>query len=270
MSEAAVCVCGATIQPQDSHLDCPVWVGRKTARAPRAEGEVRKPVVRSAGISASGLEVFYYDTSHLNAAEYRAWVHERALERDAGIGFDIPHRLQKLGVPADPLLALRRPKHTLCIRAAERFLQAPRALVRTLLLAGEKPGIGKTTAAAFVLWKEAEKERDQLSARWVRAGAITQAAEFGRVDPEWMEGLRKTSLLVLDELGAESTTAGLAALQDLLSERHEKQRRTVLTTNMNFDSFRKRYGDAIADRIAAAGITPDLREAESLRKRGAA
>lgn len=205
---------------------------------------------------------------------YQQELRRRIAERSQAAGVDVPYRLQKLGVPADAVLAIRNPFDNAALNAAKRLIGAPKDLVRLLLLAGPK-GCGKTTAGAFALadfvrhWEwdsQPSGGRANDPCMWVNAAEVTLQQDFGRVSPDWLEGLRRCHFLVVDDLGHDATEQGMAALTSLLLHRHEKQRRTVVTCNLSPEGLKKRYGDAWYDRVRSAAIVPDLRQEKSLRK----
>jgi DNA replication protein DnaC len=158
---------------------------------------------------------------------------------------------------------------------AKRFLVASRHEARTLTLVGPK-GVGKSVAAAYVLadwvrhyaWNDQPSGGRQLApAIWVKASKLTQLADYGRIDTDWMDAARLAQVVVVDELGHDSTPVGMAALTDLLTARHEARKRTVVTANMAPEDLAKRYGEAWYDRLRNASIVPDLRQEKNLRRR---
>jgi hypothetical protein len=67
---------------------------------------------------------------------------------------------------------------------------------------------------------------------------------------------------VVDELGGEDQRTG-EALSDLIEQRGDEQRRTVITTNLeprrarddDSPGFLERYGDRLVSRLRAGGVT---------------
>lgn len=214
----------------------------------------------------------------MTPAEHQAAYREeiaRHLSRLGQSPVDVPRRLQKLGVPFDVILAIRAPRQRLALDWAKKFILAPKEVIRFLVLAGPR-GIGKSVAAGWAL-ADAVKRYDWNAAPsggrqwepfvWAKAADIASVTEFGRVDPDWLEGLRRCRLLVVDDMGHEATAPGLTALRDVLIARHEKRFPTVLTSNLTPQKFQERYGDSWFDRMASASMFPVLGEEKSMRKR---
>lgn len=223
-----------------------------------------------------------HTTDGTRCADYRRELQERAKQIGSEAAVDVPYRLQRLGVPTDAIIGLRKASSTAAIASAKRWEGVPRHLARTLLLAGPR-GIGKTVAAAYVLagyvrkhdWNSAPSGgKTHPPFVWACASEVTAVTDFGRVAPEWVEGLKACQLLVLDDLGEDGTVPGVAALADVLKTRHEKHRATVITTNLPVDapdgkpSLRSRYGDSWYERLKVAAIAPNLFGEKSLRKKG--
>ncbi len=207
--------------------------------------------------------------------EYRQLIRRRQEELAGGNAVDIPYKLQQLGVPRDAIKGAIAPITTVALDAARRFNSAPRETKRSLILVGHH-GVGKSVAAAFVMahwakhydWNSMPSGGKQFApAFWCHAAELTSATDFGKVDPEWLEGLKRCQLLVVDELGHEGTLPGLSALRDVLTLRHEKHKATVITSNLAPDDFKSRYGDSWYERLKVAALVPDLRKEKSLRKK---
>lgn len=198
--------------------------------------------------------------------------HDRVVARElAAEVARAPSQLAKLGVPRPVLRALWMPEKTLALEAARDWWASGEAL---LLLCGGV-GSGKTTAAAWCLLKRMEQEAANPKPSGgvpIEPGMFVTAPEFNGLSdysPEaraWMERLSRCGLLVLDDLGTERMGDGeLSCIQRLVGERHAADRRTVLTTNLSGEAFKKRYGERVADRIRESGIVKGSGK-ESLRK----
>ena len=187
----------------------------------------------------------------------------------------IPVILARLEIPPRALvLCSGQAEHTDAIGAAAGALDM-------LVLSGG-PGCGKTVAAA--LWiAEYVKDRknwgrDSIEglreATFVAASPIwltaAKLARWERYDDEKMTALLKTPRLVLDDLGGEFMDKGgfyASLLDELVNERQANSRPTIITTNLDADAFKVRYGDRIVDRIREGGRF-FLCGNKSLRKKG--
>jgi DNA replication protein DnaC len=210
---------------------------------------------------------------------YYAELRAAAAQKDKGIDpQDLPYRLQKLGVPAEDILALGRTlESTLSLEAAKKFIAAPReAGIRFLLLLGG-PGIGKTLAAAYVIRHEARRFdwNGQASGagtepiQLVRAGDLTRLDGYDKADTARIEGMARCRLLAVDDMGDEGGPIGRGALIDMLLRRDSMGRPTIMTTNLTAERFAELYGAPLMDRIRVRGIAPNLSKEKSRRKRAA-
>ncbi len=205
--------------------------------------------------------------------EYAEELREATFRRESkGDDASMAHHLQKIGVPADDILTLRKPDETTALQAARKFIGAPRDMVRVLLLLGPN-GVGKSVAAAAVLqawartypWNQLATGTTATPAMMVEARKLTRLTTWGADDSRWLDSLLETEMLVLDDVGDEGTPTGCTALADLVLSRFARRRRTVLTGNLRWEPFAARYGSALADRVKGSGIVPNLWGEKSLR-----
>ena len=64
--------------------------------------------------------------------------------------------------------------------------------------------------------------------------------------------MMQSKLMVIDDLGIEYLDKNgnfLQRLDELLDERYSNFRKTIITTNLNADAFKDRYGERVADRM---------------------
>ena len=158
-------------------------------------------------------------------AEARA----RRRERLEALGIELEHKLHRR-VTSDQDL-----KSTVSLIAVKRWL--PRRDVPPMLVLHGKGGCGKSAAAAYAVanWEQ--------SACWSSAADLirTFSGNFGDVLKR-QEALKRSRLLVLDDVGTEVDAVRMcAALIELLDER--KQRKTIVTTNLNREAWLARYPD---------------------------
>jgi hypothetical protein len=128
-------------------------------------------------------------------------------------------------------------------------------------------GVGKSVGAGFCA-------REALAAGkhviWIDARESALSPIFGLEGSQRARAAREAYLLVVDDFGAEGGTAAwLAWLDSVLSVRHARNRRTVITSNASTLKFRELVGPRMADRIREGGVVRDF-GGESLRKRRSA
>lgn len=143
---------------------------------------------------------------------------------------------------------------TKAIQAARQFVESDRQF---LVLAGGV-GCGKTVAAALVV--------HQLGGRFID---VSRLVRLSRYDDDQIRPYEECSLLAIDDLGMEyADTKGsfLATLDGLLNARYAAGLRTVITANLAWDAFRRRYGERIADRLKESGRYVEISD-QSMRGR---
>jgi hypothetical protein len=120
------------------------------------------------------------------------------------------------------------------------------------------PGNGKTVAAASWLFK-------REVGLFVKAA---QLARWERYSDEKMRLLLGSAALVVDDLGTEYQDVKgnlMALIDELLDHRYDYRLPTVLTTNLDAEAFKARYGERIADRIREVGAFVSI-DAPSFRR----
>ncbi len=125
-----------------------------------------------------------------------------------------------------------------------------------LLLCGSC-GNGKSTMAKalrqFFKLFPVNDPRDNSPMTLVMTDAKT-ISSFCRAESKMYCDLMKKPMLAIDDLGIEPREIQLfgnicTPLVDLLTDRYEEQRITVITTNLTPAQIREHYGDRIADRL---------------------
>lgn len=108
------------------------------------------------------------------------------------------------------------------------------------------PGCGKTTAAGDALFR-------------ARQGLFVKAARLSRwqrYEDSEMNKLLRAQVLVIDDLGTEFQDEKgnfMAILDEVIDVRYDHRRKTIITTNLDAEAFKARYGERIADRIRECG-----------------
>lgn len=128
------------------------------------------------------------------------------------------------------------------VDAAQAFLGSR----KTFLLLMGSAGAGKTVATA-----EALKD----GGLFVRAVELSRLSAYDAEDRARMERVHTSRLLVLDDLGAEMLHDGWRPMLDeLVDVRYGARRPTIITTNLDSQTFKARYGERVADRIRHDGL----------------
>jgi len=197
--------------------------------------------------------------------------HERIEAERAAIRADLPAALAGRGVPAilqtarlDNAPDLPAP----LVEAVAVWAADPRGF---LTLSGE-PGGGKSYLAAAALaeifnartfWPNAAMWLEQ--AAWLRSVKIN----YGQI--EVSPRAARTPLLVFDDFGmGYLNELRRAALEELIRARYDKQRPTIITTNLPLDEITARLGARVSSVIVAGRRffefpRPDLRIAGTIK-----
>lgn len=87
---------------------------------------------------------------------------------------------------------------------------------------------------------------------------------------EWAryeERIRKTGLLILDDLGAEYHQEWVMSKVDaIISERYNRMKPIIITSNLIKAQMERRYTDRVIDRLGATSIVVNF-DGESLREK---
>lgn len=112
-----------------------------------------------------------------------------------------------------------------------------------LLLMGSV-GTGKTTLA----WAIRRAWCKFLTVADVKK--CDQIAEYVKEDADWINEIAKArGLMVLDDLGTEAKVWGEESMLPILYRRIDGWMPTVITTNLNTQQIRERYGERLTDRL---------------------
>lgn len=125
-------------------------------------------------------------------------------------------------------------------------------------------GVGKSVGAG---WCALEAVKAPSRVVWVDARVSALSPLFGVQAGNQAASAREAKLLVLDDFGAEGATQAWSSwIESVLSYRHARNARTVITSNAGTEKFRVTIGARMADRIREGGVVRDFGGA-SLRKR---
>lgn len=176
---------------------------------------------------------------------------------------------------------------TQALLGARRFQSSDR---RFCVMLGP-PGVGKTIAGVWLAMQPAveavdhwlerldrsdEPLRDLQRARlhippceWVSAPDVATRWTRWRGDVEALPLIyRDAEVLIVDDLGTESTTDRWQESFGQLIDYRQTVGRTVLNANLEKSDIRKRYGDRVADRLNHTGVAMRL-PGPSRRRQGA-
>jgi DNA replication protein DnaC len=193
---------------------------------------------------------------------YRQQLAARNGQQDEGPSPDeLEAALGRAGVPGNVLEGLRGQLYANAnLTAARAFYVAPAKTQRTLVLLGPA-GRGKSLAAAWVMrevlkqdgWNNAPTGAPPMPVQFLPAANLTRLSGYDKLDSEWMDQLGRVKLLVVDDAGDEASAIGIAALGNLLKQRHNRMRRSIITSNLRKPAFGARYGMELMDRAEAEG-----------------
>lgn len=193
-----------------------------------------------------------YDATPEGQAEAKAAAEANEARRVA----DRWRVIAETGIPPKDLALLRGGALT----ATPATLALAEISALTLVCLSGNPGSGKTVAASNWLATAG-------NGMFVKAARLSR---WDRYDNDEMNRLLRASRLVLDDLGTEFQDAKgnfMAILDEVIDVRYDHARPTVITTNLDAEAFKARYGERIVDRIREAGAFVSI-PSSSMRTRG--
>lgn len=154
------------------------------------------------------------------------------------------------GVPARIIKNLRELDETRAVEVIREFQGSPPE-GWSLILSADK-GTGKSTAAALWLMSHVQDVHINTNLkqirRWWTGTRLARVSSYGAE----FEKICALPTMVIDDLGVEYLDKNgnfLQKLDELIDERYSNFRKTIITTNLNANHFRDRYGERVADRI---------------------
>lgn len=150
-------------------------------------------------------------------------------------------RLLRSWIPEEHWEVLDAPRECAALTAVQRFLEGPPKF-RLLVLAGDA-GQGKSFALSWAVYTR--------GGQFVNLHELATASSF---DEGFWERLEGAPVLALDELGGEKAhDAYESRLYGLLNARYQRNRKTVIATNLDAAAFREAYLanglERLADRL---------------------
>lgn len=143
---------------------------------------------------------------------------------------------------------LRELRDTVCFTSTRDWLKDGTTWCLTLT---GPPGCGKTQAAT---WAAHQLLMRGFGPRFVQCLKRSEAALYGMEAEEYRWRTTQAGVLVLDDMGEgeqrnEKRAAWRAWLDDVLTQRHAQNRRTIVTTNRTTGELRDWLGTRLVDRI---------------------
>lgn len=139
----------------------------------------------------------------------------------------------------------RAPVECDALAAVREFLDGS----KTFLAMAGKPGVRKTGSACWALTQGPGTFTTARDAVRVSASQLPE-------EQEWWRRIRKTGLLILDDVGNQyfdQKGFGKSAIASLLDDRYAGKLKTIVITNLDWNDFKAEVGERVADRIRESG-----------------
>lgn len=198
-----------------------------------------------------------------------------ARERDSQVPQpeEVRYRLMKLGVPANALAIATRPDATQALDGAKLWWRLDHKLSPAVVFTSRESGTGKTCAAAWLCiewarrypWNGLPTGTSDEPLVWLDGPRLKSLSAFNEQSADLLGSAASCRLLVVDDAGREGNRPAIEALSDVLMERIDRNRLTVLTSNLRGEEFRQRYGVALADRFRTRAHVVDVKGLKSMR-----
>ena len=132
-----------------------------------------------------------------------------------------------------------------CTEWADRY---PEVDCPNLLLTG-KSGLGKTFLLHAIAERLIERDVNVLIISAYKLLEIVRKAYFS--NEETTDGITETDVLMIDDLGSEPLMQNVTVEQmfNLLNERQNRNRSTIISTNLTVPEIQSRYTERIASRL---------------------
>jgi hypothetical protein len=175
---------------------------------------------------------------------------------------DVMSRLQRIGVPANEMfLAIANDKPTEAMRMAQLWWKGDKHTFPALVMAGDV-GQGKTVAAAWCAlewarnhpWNSLPTGSNDSPCAWIDGPGMRKLGAWGEEAQDLLASAATAQLTVLDDAGREGDRRAFEALSDMLMERLDRNRVTIVSSNVKGEMFRARYGMALADRLRTRAV----------------
>jgi hypothetical protein len=187
---------------------------------------------------------------HAERDEWKRWVAERYREAFESIPDD--YRSARLTSPGPSALEATELALECARDAASAVFVGPSFAGKTWLACATMHE--RMARAAIVTFPRQDEELSRQDARVyaLASSRYVRAFAFGSVPP-WdnsIAALRRAAILVLDDLGLEPTAA-TALVADVLIERCDMHRQTLVTTSLDPEAVGHRYGEGVLRRLSS-------------------
>lgn len=185
---------------------------------------------------------------------------QRLANRRELVRCEMPRALSEAGVPMRCVDVLGVARETPALLAVKRFVDGAETFCLLLGAAGSGKSVGSCWAVQDAIYPEVFREperpyRRKPLARFMRAADMARMSAYGQEAEREFEGMCSISLLVLDDMGTERPSdTWLALLDELVDRRYGDRLKTILTSNLDAEAFKRRYGERISDRIRHDGV----------------
>lgn len=141
---------------------------------------------------------------------------------------------------------------TICQRYADKWLDR-KAKGGGLVLCG-KPGTGKNHLACAIAHQVINQHQDEVflttAMRIIRKVKSTWERKAELSESEALQFYCEKDLLIIDEIGVQfGTESELIILFEIINERYEQMRPTILISNLNESELAKYIGERVIDRM---------------------
>lgn len=231
--------------------------------------KLRRAVLAEREFKARALadpEVALERAERMREAEEAAMA-ERQSAHEADQHARTPNALRAMGLEDGEINALGDLHDTPAVAAVRAFMASPDVF---LTIGGVLRG-GKTIAAASALL--AMKERFVApslgsvwvwatgKARFIPATKLAHLSYYGKEAASALQAVVSLRLLVIDDLGAESTSdVWHGNFSELVYGRERTKLKTIITTNLSADTLERRYGARVMRRLKESGRMFGVRE----------
>jgi DNA replication protein DnaC len=120
-------------------------------------------------------------------------------------------------------------------------------------------GVGKTVLGTCLL--RAMSTTRGATASFVDAymlGSARAQHELGAGEAPAVASAMRMPLLLLDDLGGDRPTVQ-SPIADVIFERHQRMRSTIVTTGFDLEAIRAKYGDGVARRVFEGAVVIALK-----------